>query len=138
MSVNSFLFTGEATDEDKLLAKKFFLVSLALSLLYLIVGYKWLFTLILGNALDEWMFLFLWPIYKYIVSFVLFFLIPWYMWRVKWKNTLKEIGWGWGDRKKGFLLLLIGAVIAIGIFFSVLLDPSLKDTYPIERVFVDP
>lgn len=138
MNGGSFLFKSDATREEKGLARKFFVSSLTLSLIYLILGFKWFYTFILGNALDEWMFLFTWPIYKYLVAFVLFFLVPWYLWRVKWKGTLKELGWQWGNKKHGLILMAIGAVILVGIGFSVLVDPSMKDTYPIERVFVDP
>lgn len=126
----------KAIDEE--LSAKVLLVSLGLSGLYLIIGYKWFYSFIFGSILDSWAFTFVWPIYRYMIVFALLFLIPWYIWRKIWKQKLRSIGWQWGNRKWGLILSIIGAFAIIGIGFSTAADPSFAMVYPYERVFVDP
>ncbi|MHA1792867.1 MAG: CPBP family glutamic-type intramembrane protease [Promethearchaeota archaeon] len=84
------------------------------------------------------MLAFFWPIYKYSIALVLLLIVPLFIWKKKWGKNARDLGWQWGKKKQGIILVLASSVLLIGIFYSTIGDESFKDFYPIERVFVDP
>nr|MDO8111546.1 CPBP family intramembrane metalloprotease [Candidatus Sigynarchaeota archaeon] len=132
------IFSAHATPEDSLLARKAFLLSLAITGIYLLVGFKWFFTLMFSSLLTEWQLLLFWPIYRYSIAACLFFFVPWLAWCKKNGIAIKELGWQWGSVKLGAILSVIGAVALVGVGFSVAADPSFKEVYPMARAFIYP
>lgn len=133
----SVFFSTRPEPENLVLAKKVFLFSVIITVIYMIVGFKWFYSL-LFSSLTEWQFNFAWPIYRFSIATCLFFLIPWYAWCKKWGYSIKDLGWQWGNVKLGLILMAIGAAAIVGVGFSVAGDPSFPTFYPMERVFVDP
>ena len=131
-------FSARAELENMALAKKVFLLSLLLTGIYMLVGFKWFYSLLFGAALTEWQYYFAWPIYRFSLATCLFFIVPWYVGCKKWGIKIKELGWQWGNVKLGLILIVIGTAAIIGVGFSVASDPTFPKFYPMERVFVDP
>ncbi|MEX2716270.1 MAG: CPBP family intramembrane glutamic endopeptidase [Candidatus Sigynarchaeum springense] len=132
------LFSSQAAPEDLALARKVFLLSLLLTCIYLLVGFKWFFIACFGATLDAWQIALAWPVYRYCLVFCLLFLVPWYLSTRRWGLKVSELGWRWGNVKLGIILLVIGLGVAIASGFVAAGDPTMVAFYPMERVFVDP
>ncbi|MHA1700609.1 MAG: CPBP family glutamic-type intramembrane protease [Promethearchaeota archaeon] len=120
------------------LAKNVLAISLIIYAIYMVVGFRWFYRLVFLSLLTEWQYYFLWPIYKYVITFALLLLLPLSFWRYKWGRPVREIGWQWGFKKRGLILTIIGALALVGIAFSTAADRTFSKVYPWERVFVDP
>jgi hypothetical protein len=134
----SILFSASSESENLAVSKKTFILSLIVTGIYMIIGFKWFYTLLFGATLTEWQFSFGWPLYRFSLATCLFFLLPWYLVCKKWNMPINTIGVQRGNVKLGLILTAIGAVVTIGVGFSVAGDPTFKEFYPMERVFVDP
>ncbi|HME55634.1 MAG TPA: CPBP family intramembrane glutamic endopeptidase [Candidatus Lokiarchaeia archaeon] len=132
------LFSNQPDAENLALAKKIFMLSLLVTVIYMLVGFKWFYYILFGATLTEWQYYFIWPIYRFSLATCLFFFIPWYVACKKWGIKIKELGWQRGNVKLGLILTAIGAAAIIGVGFSVASDPTFPAFYPMERVFVDP
>ena len=133
------LFLSENPGRDGArLARQALLLSLAVTCVYLLVGFKWFFTMVFDGVLDQWSLAFWWPVYKYVVAFALFFLAPWLAWARPNEQPARSLGWQLGNVKRGAILTAIGAVVLVGIWFSVISDPAMVAAYPLERALVDP
>ncbi|MHA1681645.1 MAG: CPBP family intramembrane glutamic endopeptidase [Promethearchaeota archaeon] len=119
-------------------ARKLLHVSLILFGAYMILGFKWFYSLLFIDLMDEWWFYFTWPVYKYAVTFILLLVIPWCWWRKHSDQSLASMGWRWGHKKLGLILSIVGIAAILGVGLSAFSDPSLSAVYPIERVYVDP
>jgi hypothetical protein len=128
----------QATPEDHALARKCLLISIVLVGVYLIVGFRWFFTLLFGGSLDAWQLAFWWPIYRFSIAFCLFLVVPWATWCKKWRKTVQELGWQWGNVRWGVILTLVGAAFVVAIGFTTAGDATMTAVYPLGRVFADP
>ncbi len=136
--VGTVLFSTQARPEGLALARKVFLLSAALTGVYLIIGFKWFFSACFGARLTAWQFAFTWPIYRYCIVACLLFLVPWYVSTKRWGLKVSDLGWRWGNVRLGSILTAIGLGIAVAAGFVSAGDPTMVAFYPWERVFVDP
>ncbi len=134
----SIIRSAPADAAGRRVATKVFWISACLWAINMIAGFKWFYSLVFSAALDPWTFAFAWPIYKYAIAFLLFFLVPWYVWRVKLGKDISRLGVQRGNTRRGAILSVVGAAIVVLVAFSTASDPAFPPVYPLERVFVDP
>lgn len=132
------LLSTQATPEGIALARRVFLLSVLLTCVYLLVGFKWFFTACFGAALTAWQLAFGWPIYRYCVAACLLFFVPRYVSTKRWGLKVGDLGWRRGNARLGYLLTAIGLAIAAPAGFVAAGDASMVAFYPLERAFVDP
>ncbi|NMC05680.1 MAG: CPBP family intramembrane metalloprotease [Candidatus Lokiarchaeota archaeon] len=129
---------SNATPEGRALARRMLLLSLCITGLYLMVGFKWFFSACFGGMLTPWQFALAWPIYRYCVVACLLWLVPWYISTRKWRLKASDLGWRKGNARLGYILTAIGLAISVPAGIIAAGDPSMVSFYPWERVFVDP
>jgi hypothetical protein len=132
------IFSARTEPGELALARKTFTLSLVITGIYLLVGFKWFFVLAWGSWLDAWQLAFAWPLYRYGIVACLLYLVPWYAWTKRWGMNASNLGWRRGNTRLGAILTAIGLAVAVVAGFTAAADASMVAWYPWERVFVDP
>ena len=96
-----------------------------------IVFFHWLF----GSVIDPFWIDFWQYIWQFSMAFLLYLVVPMLIVKYYFKETQKDYGWQWGDKKFNLIWLMIGLAI-IPVIFLVSNDPAIIHEYPLTKIVV--